>query len=88
MIVGIDISKQTFDSCWQRDGKTCQKPFSYDAEGIAALLSETDVSSHYVMEATGVYHLRLALALHKAGRWVSVLNPLVINALDKCVYHK
>lgn len=79
MIVGIDVSKESFDSCWRTNGKLCEKAFRYDSEGINQLLSLTDENAHYVMEATGIYHLRLALALHKAGRRVSVVNPLVIK---------
>ena len=31
------------------------------------------------MEATGIYHTKLAVALHNAGIFVSVVNPLCIK---------
>ncbi len=79
MVVGIDVSKQSFDAAWQRQGQWHYQHFEYTDEGIAALLAQTPPEAHYVMEATGVYHARLALALHEAGRQLSVVNPLVIK---------
>lgn len=79
MIVGIDVSKQSFDAAWQCQGQWQHQHFEYTEEGIAALLAQTPTEAHYVMEATGVYHARLALALHEAGRPLSVVNPLVIK---------
>jgi len=79
MIVGIDISKQWFDAAWQDNGKVHHQRFEYNETGIASLLKMTDTESHYVMEATGTYHTSLALALHDAGRKLSVVNPLIIK---------
>lgn len=79
MIVGIDVSKQSFDAAWQQQGQWQHQHFEYSDEGIAALLAQTPPEAHYIMEATGVYHARLALALYEAGRALSVVNPLVIK---------
>ena len=79
MIVGIDISKQTFDASWLEQGQERHRQFSYSDEGLRALLEQTPSDAHYVMEATGVYHSRLAIGLHEAGRTLSVVNPLVIK---------
>ena len=46
---------------------------------MEALLGQTPADAHYVMEATGIYHARLALKLYESGRCVSVVNPLVIK---------
>jgi transposase len=78
MIVGIDVSKESFDCVWEATEKVHRR-FEYTADGMAALLAQTPETAHYVLEATGVYHVRLALALHAAGRQVSVVNPLVIK---------
>lgn len=78
-IVGIDISKGWFDAAWRRAGDLTQARFSRDDAGLKELLERTPEDSHYVMEATGSYHLRVALFCHQAGRAVSVINPLVIR---------
>jgi len=79
MIVGIDISKASFDAAWEADGQVHHQCYDYTDEGMARLLAQTPAAAHYVMEATGIYHARLALVLHASGRCVSVVNPLVIK---------
>jgi transposase len=79
MIVGIDVSKDWFDAAWEAEGQDCHERFAYTQAGIEDLLSRTGEDGHYVMEATGIYHARLALRLHESGRRVSVVNPLVIK---------
>jgi len=79
MIIGIDISKLSFDTSWVVDQRLSHHVFNYNDEGIEALLQQTPDIAHYVMEATGVYHTRLALRLYESGRQVSVVNPLVIK---------
>lgn len=79
MIVGIDISKDTFDASWLAEGGENHRQFAYTDEGMASFLEQAPASACYVMEATGVYHSRLALRLYEAARVVSVVNPLVIK---------
>lgn len=79
MIVGIDVSKTSFDTAWEAEGKVCHQQLAYTEEGMATLLDQTSEDAHYVMEATGIYHARLALKLYESGRCVSVVNPLVIK---------
>lgn len=79
MLVGIDISKKWFDVAWRQDDQSRYYRFDYTEEGIRQLLAQTPEAAHYVMEATGTYHARLALRLHESGRTVSVVNPLVIK---------
>lgn len=79
MIVGIDVSKTSFDTAWEAEGKVCHQQLAYTEEGMAMLLDQTSEDAHYVMEATGIYHARLALKLYESGRRVSVVNPLVIK---------
>jgi transposase len=76
--VGIDVSAKSVDVAAFEAGKAVslgkfpQTPKSHDRLA-AQLLAMTP--SHVVMEATGIYHLDLALALDKAGLPVSVINP-------------
>ena len=79
MIVGIDVSKASFDAAWESGSQGCHRQYGYTDEGMAALLEQTPEDAHYVMEATGIYHARLALRLQESGRRVSVINPLVIK---------
>lgn len=79
MIIGIDISKQWFDAAWQDHGQTQHQRFEYNETGITQLLTQIREEAHFVMEATGTYHARLALALHTSGHKVSVVNPLIIK---------
>ncbi len=83
MIVGIDVSKASFDAAWQGAGRDEHRQYAYTDEGIEALLEQTPEEAHYVMEATGIYHARLALKLHEAGRAVSVINPLIIKRFSQ-----
>ena len=81
MIVGIDVSKSTFDGAWScsSSNKINHQVFEYTDAGISELLKLTSANAFYVMEATGVYHTRLAVRLYEAGRKVCVANPLVIK---------
>lgn len=81
---GIDISKLSFDVCILTEGdKEKQKQFVYDKEGMEALVQWLPADSHCVMEATGIYHLRLACHLSEKGIAVSVVNPLVIKRFSQ-----
>ncbi len=82
-VLGIDVSKDTLDLALQPDDR--KRPYERevrnDASGVARLqawvkergceLSELTV----VMEATGVYHERVAQTLYEAGCKVIVANP-------------
>ena len=79
MFAGIDVSKDWFDAAWGEPGRLCCERFAYTHEGIEQLMVQVPGEVVFVMEATGVYHARLALKLFEAGRSVSVVNPLVIK---------
>lgn len=81
--VGIDVSKETLDICVY-DGESrqyfqaCNNEKTFNSE-ILKRLSEDLSLYHFVMEVTGIYHLRLAMYLHQSGLKVSVVNPLIIR---------
>lgn len=79
MIVGIDISKDWFDTAWLVSDQLFSQRFPYTDEGIEQLLVQVPAEAVFVMEATGTYHTRLAVKLFEAGRKISVVNPLVIK---------
>lgn len=88
-IIGIDVSKHKLDCLWLRDHKTRKakvKVHPNTPEGHRQLLAWTEHQTgasvsecRFVLEATGVYHQRLAYALHEAGAQVVVLNPAQIR---------
>ena len=85
-IIGIDISKETFDACFsfQPCGYS-SRSYNYNAEGIKSFMKNVPSDSVCIMEATGVYHLRLAYALNKVGVFVSVVNPLSVKNFSRAV---
>ena len=85
-IIGIDISKEKFDVCFSFQlSSYSSRSYTYDAEGIKSFLKEVVSDSICIMEATGVYHLRLAYALNKIGVFVSVVNPLSVKNFSRAV---
>lgn len=82
MFIGIDISKDSFDLAY-REGDDFRygtyEQCDSDYEKFIDHLKSFGESVHCVMEATGIYHLRLAVRLYKCGFKVSVVNPLVIK---------
>ena len=77
--IGIDISKATFDVSFYDGTSHRHERYSNDAAGFALFAQALVHPSHCIMEATGVYHLRLAVYLLEHGIAVSVINPLVIR---------
>jgi transposase len=85
--VGIDISKSDFHCCVCRLDKEMKtyfssiKKFKNSKKGFNALLKwsksqlEPNISTTYLMEATGVYYEELAYFLHDKGLNVQVVLP-------------
>lgn len=81
-ILGIDVSSQTLDVCALcEDGTRYSKAFTYTTDGCRHLIKW--VQKHQiqlaVMEATGGYEQRVALALTEADLIVKVINPSQIR---------
>jgi len=81
--VGIDVSRLNLDIGWLEDGKRVHKRILNCQRGFEEMIEATPVDAHFVMEATGTYYFNLALFLHQAGRFVSVVNPLQIKGFLK-----
>lgn len=83
--VGIDISKLTFDvAIYNQDSKYRYYKFSNNEEGFNLFLTLLNTSEDIcVMEASGVYYLKLATFLSDRGIAVSVINPLVIRRFSQ-----
>ncbi len=79
-VIGIDISKDTFDvSFLAADGTHRWQQFINTTTGFKGLCKQLTSDDRCVMEASGPYYLRLASYLHAHGMRVSVINPLVIR---------
>lgn len=80
--LGIDISKNTFDTNVRAGAKARSKSFANSPDGwrhLIAWLDEHKIGQvHACLEATGRHGLGIALALHEAGHVVSIVNPAQI----------
>lgn len=80
-IVGIDVSARHFDVSIEHDGRIYDGRFANTPEGhqqLVGKLTKRGRTARVALEATGIYHLDLALALHDAGLFVAVLNPRAV----------
>lgn len=88
-VLGIDISKQSFDVALLTDlaRKAKQRKFPNTPAGFAALTAwlskQAAPQVHAVLEATGAYGDALADYLHAAGQVVSLVNPAQIKAFGQ-----
>lgn len=78
-IIGIDISKQTFDVGFFEHEKWHHMVFKNTTSGFKQLEQHLDATTCLVMEASGPYYVQLAMHFYAKGYNVSVLNPLVIR---------
>lgn len=77
---GIDVSCETLDACYQTTtGSMAHLKVPNTARGFQQLCKLTGNQYHFVMEATGVYHIGLTFFLHEQGCTYSVVNALQIK---------
>lgn len=83
--VGIDVSKgKSMIAVMRPFGEVVCSPFevlhtSSELSALAKRLKSLDGETRVVMEATGNYHLPIAVALHEAGIYVSVVNAILVH---------
>ena len=93
-ILGIDISKATFDCVLLVDEQSAYQEFENNSTGFEQLrlwlLEQGITTARAAIEATGRYGDALALDLHCAGFTVSLINPRYIKAFGQSLgkYHK
>src|SRR5690606_37090428 len=97
LFVGLDVSAGWIDAARQLgDGPPEHRRFGNDADGHAALTrwltdagATTGRPARVVMEASGVYSIDLALALHEATAVeVMVLNPRAAKDYRRAHMHR
>lgn len=77
---GIDVSNTKLDICYQNNlGELFHLVVGNNNQGFAKIIEHTGTDYHFVMEATGVYYIRLAFFLHAHGCCISVVNALSVK---------
>lgn len=80
LTAGIDVSKETLDISIYNGEKHENFTISNNKKSFVKFLKKYSSDDlRVVMEATGIYHLRIALEGHALGYSVSVVNPLIIK---------
>jgi transposase len=85
---GVDVSARSLAVRRWRDGNEDEGSFPNDTAGHRALIKWLGRAARVCLEATGVYHLQLALALRKAGVEVMVVNPRVAKDYAKALSNR
>lgn len=86
--VGIDVSKgKSMVAVMRPFGEIILSPFEVqhtpsELSKLAKQLKSLDGETRVVMEATGNYHLPIAVALHKEGLFVSVTNAILVHGYN------
>jgi transposase len=81
LFVGVDVSKSKLDVCVLKPGgESVNLQESNNSAGHKRLISRVaritkGEPAHWCMEATGPYHIELAIAIASIGQLVSVENP-------------
>ncbi len=77
---GIDVSNLTLDVTYQNNlGELFYLKVGNNIAGFKKILEHTGSNYHFVMEATGVYYIRLAFFLDSHGCKLSVVNAMSIK---------
>lgn len=84
-LAGVDVSAKTLAGKRRRNNEEQAREFSNDAAGHREFLKWIGRGARVCMEATGVYHLQLALMLVAAGVEVMVINPRVAKDFGRAL---
>ncbi|MCO5261212.1 MAG: IS110 family transposase, partial [Crocinitomicaceae bacterium] len=82
-VIGIDISKQTFDVSFLEKNQWNHFQFENSSLGFKAFMKLLTDDDKVIMEASGVYYLPLATYLYEQGIAIVVENPLVIKRFSQ-----
>lgn len=87
-IIGIDISKQTFDLAFLEKEQWTYNVMENEVKGFKKLIKLLKAGDCVVMEASGSYYQRLATRIYEAGFKVCVLNPLIIRRFSQAMLYR
>jgi transposase len=85
---GIDVSAKTLVGRRWRAGQEEDREFGNDPAGHREVIQWLGKQARVCVEATGVYHLQLALALEAAGVEVMVVNPRVAKDFARALSNR
>src|SRR5436309_1726459 len=85
---GVDVSAKMLAVHRLRDGQQEGREFSNDVAGHRELLKWLGKRARVCVEATGVYHLQLALTLRAAGVELMVVNPRVAKDFARALSNR
>lgn len=87
-IIGIDISKQTFDVSFKQHTQWVHYNFPNEEKGFKQLLKLIKQDDWVVMESSANYYLPLACFLSCKGIKVCVENPLIIKRYSQSMLYR
>ena len=89
-IIGIDISKQTFDVSFKKKDKLLHKIYANNLNGFNKFIKSIERKDQVlvVMEASGPYYVSLAAYLYSSNISVSVINPLMIKRFSQMRFYR
>lgn len=85
---GIDVSAKTLAICRWRNEKEEERTFANDGAGHREVCKWLGKNARVVIEATGMYHLQLAMALGQFGTEVMVINPRVAKDFARALSNR
>lgn len=85
---GVDVSARTLSAVRRRGSAEEEREFANDPTGHRELLKWLGRGARVCLEATGVYHLQVALTLRAAGAEVMVLNPRVAKDFGRALSNR
>jgi transposase len=82
-VIGIDVSKDSLSICLLNADKKKYFSISNNTKSFDSFFRKISYlncsKAKFVMESTGIYHLKLATYLAKRNYNVRVLNPIIIK---------
>jgi transposase len=89
-VIGIDISKQTFDVSLNKQERLLHTVYDNNLQGFNKFIKSIGQSNHVivVMEASGPYYVNLASYLYSNAIKVSVVNPLIIKRFSQMKFYR
>lgn len=89
-IIGIDISKQTFDVCFKENNKLSHMIYDNNLKGFKKFIKSIESKDLVivVMEASGPYYVSLSNYLYDLSIKVSVINPLIIRRFSQMKFYR
>ena len=89
-VIGIDISKQTFDVSFREENKLLHEVYANNLKGFKEFIESDYCKSDpiVVMEASGPYYVCFASYLYDHAIKVCVVNPLMVKRFGQMKFYR